>query len=206
MGGQKVVHCIGPEIIPKNANCQGLTRLRSKDGIFPQYLQWLENKKARGAEKTLYLRPSKNFGIWVFGREGISEWVTGEHILTFDSSCHLPMSWLRGGGDLYWEVRAAGPSFCVWPPPGLTLHCHNYSLLNISQPNSYNSGPSGEMMITPLCRRMHWPRLLTDDLGDNDPEMAARPDPSLLHSQTLAKTRSWEHLRFNEAIESQMLV
>ena len=111
-------------------------------------IAWKIEGKQPGEEKTLVLRLLYK----ILGGGWISGWVTGEHILTFDSSCHLPMSWLReeGGGVLV--LRGQGSwarGFCVWPPT-LTLHCHNYNLLNISQSeNSYNWGG---MVITPLCR------------------------------------------------------
>ena len=177
-----------------------------KTGFFHNICNGLKIRK-QGAQKRRYfcvlykILASESLG----GKGSPNEWLVSTFWLLTPAvicPCH---DWERGGGVLVLRGQGSWTKLlCL--TPGLTLHCHNYNLLNISQPNSYNSGPRGEMMITPLCRRMHWPQLLTDDLRDNDPEMAARPDPSLLHSQILAKTQSWEHLRFNEAIESQMLV
>ena len=121
-----------------------------KTGIFHNICNCLKNRR-----KAARRRKDASFASLLYkilGGGWISGWVTGEHILTFDSSCHLPMSWLReeGGGVLV--LRGQGSwarGFCVWPPT-LTLHCHNYNLLNISQSeNSYNWGG---MVITPLCR------------------------------------------------------
>ena len=158
-----------------------------KTGIFHNICNCLKNKKATDEEeKTLFLRPFHKIltfeSLWGRGRDlRMSDWWTHSDFWLQLSSAHVMIE--RGGGAPRIE-RSGQLGWLLCPTPGLTLHCHNYSLLNISQPNSYNSGPpSGEMVITPLCRRMHWPRLLTDDLRDNDPEMAARtvhgPTPHL---------------------------
>ena len=93
-----------------------------KTGIFHNICNCLKNKK-----KAARRRKDASFasllykildGGWICG------WVTGgEHILTFDSSCHLPMSWLRGGGSP--RIERSGQLgqglLCLTPDSNVTL-------------------------------------------------------------------------------------
>ena len=90
-----------------------------KTGIFHNICNCLKIRKQLTKKKRRYFCvlfiKFKHSSLFGRGRDlRMSDWRTHSDFWLQLSSAHVMIE--RGGRCSYWEVRAAGPSFCVWPP------------------------------------------------------------------------------------------